>query len=160
MVEDGAGRPLKCREAGILQRDVDVCFQEQGHFTRADTQSHVRSDGIDFDQLAEQRVANAVFVCLPECNADVPLVPLFVFTFGTALGLPHDEVLAYYSRPFPAIIAGLSILLGMVHFKNGAQSMIEDYWQGLTRKAALIGMTSLCYTAAAVGLFAIVRIAL
>ena len=90
----------------------------------------------------------------------VPLVPLFVFTFGTALGLPHDEALAYYSRPFPAIIAGLSILLGMVHFKNGAQSMIEDYWQGFTRKAALIGVTGLCYTLAAVGLFAIARIAL
>ncbi len=90
----------------------------------------------------------------------LPLVPLFVFTFGTALGLPHDQVLAYYARPFPAIVAGLSILVGMVHFKNGTQTMIEDYWQGSTRKAALIGMTALCYTAAAVGLFAIVRIAL
>lgn len=88
------------------------------------------------------------------------LVPQFVFTFGTAVGLPHDEVLAYYSRPYPAIIAGLTILCGFVHFKNGCQTMIEDYVHGTARKAAIIGITSLNYAAAAVGLFAIVRIAI
>ena len=27
------------------------------------------------------------------------LIPLFVFTFGSALGGSYDEILAYYARP-------------------------------------------------------------
>ncbi len=29
------------------------------------------------------------------------LVPIFVFTFGRALGLPHDQAIAYYAGPGP-----------------------------------------------------------
>ena len=39
------------------------------------------------------------------------LIPLFVFTFGAALGGTYEEVVAYYSRPGPAIIAALTIPL-------------------------------------------------
>jgi succinate dehydrogenase / fumarate reductase, membrane anchor subunit len=88
------------------------------------------------------------------------LVPLFIFTFGFALGMPHDAVLAYYARPFPAIIAGLTLLVGMVHFRGGVQVLIEDYVHGFARKATLIAAICLAYTLAAVGLFAIARLAL
>ena len=44
------------------------------------------------------------------------LVPLFVFTVGPALGKPHAEVLATFSRPFPAIIAALTIIVGLQAF--------------------------------------------
>ena len=88
------------------------------------------------------------------------LVPLFIFTFGRAIGLSHEAALAYYSRPFPAIVAGLTLLVGMVHFRGGVQTLIEDYVHGFARKAALIAMICLAYTLAAVGLFAIARIAL
>ncbi len=88
------------------------------------------------------------------------LVPLFVFTFGPMLGEPHDEVVAYFSRPFPAIVAGLTIAVGFMHFKNGVEVLIEDYVGGLARKVAIILMTCLSYAAAATGLFAIARIAL
>ena len=67
------------------------------------------------------------------------LVPLFIFTFGRILGAPHADVVAYYGRPFPAIVAGLTLVVGMTHFKNGAQVMIEDYAHGFTRKALIIG---------------------
>ena len=87
------------------------------------------------------------------------LVPLFIFTFGHALGMSYDEAHAYYQRPFPAIVAILTLLVGFYHFKGGFQVMIEDYTGGFTRKAAIIGMTCLSYAAAAVGIFAIVRIA-
>lgn len=90
----------------------------------------------------------------------VGLVPQFVFTFGMAVGLDHEAVLAFYARPYPAIVAALTILCGFVHFKNGCQTMIEDYVQGTARKVAIIAVTCLSYAAAAVGLFAIVRIAL
>jgi len=86
------------------------------------------------------------------------LVPLFVFTLGTVIGEPHATVAA--ARPFPALVAGLALLVGFVHFKNGIQSAIEDYSHGLWRKGLLIATTSLSYTAAAVAIFALIRLAL
>ena len=88
------------------------------------------------------------------------LVPLFVFTFGPMLGQPHDAVLAYFARPFPAIVAGLMIAVGFMHFKNGVQATFEDYTGGLTRQILIVLTICLSYGAAATGLFAIARIAL
>lgn len=90
----------------------------------------------------------------------VPLVIAFIFTFGPTLGKPYEEVLAYYQRPMPALIAALTILIGFIHFRGGVQTLIEDYVHGFARKAAIIGMICLSYFAAAVGVFAIVRLAL
>ena len=88
------------------------------------------------------------------------LVPVFVFSFGSILGAPYADVVAYFARPFPAIIAGLTIVVGFTHFKNGAQVMIEDYAEGTTRKALIIGVTCLSYACMATGLFALIRMAL
>ncbi|GAA6200947.1 succinate dehydrogenase, hydrophobic membrane anchor protein [Aquicoccus sp. SU-CL01552] len=88
------------------------------------------------------------------------LIPLFVFTFGPMLGQPHDVVLEYFSRPFPAIVAALTILVSFRHFKDGVQVLIEDYVHGWAQRALIIAMILLSYSAAAVGLFAIARIAL
>jgi len=88
------------------------------------------------------------------------LVPLFLFTFGHALGMSHDEALAYYSMPFPAVVAILTLLVGFYHFKGGVQTLIEDYVDGLPRKALIIGTTCLSYIAAVIGVFALIRIAL
>ncbi len=88
------------------------------------------------------------------------LVPLFVFTFGPVLGQPFDEVLEYYSRPFPAIVAALTLAVGFKHFADGAQVMLEDYVHGTLEKVLIILVTCLSYGAAAAGIFAIARIAL
>jgi len=88
------------------------------------------------------------------------LIPFFVFTFGAALGGTYEEILAYYSRPFPAIIAALTLLVGFKHFNDGVQTLIEDYVHGLSQKVALIVMTCISYGAAAVGVFAIAKLAL
>ena len=88
------------------------------------------------------------------------LTPLFVFTFGPMLGEPHAEVVAYFARPFPAIVAALMIVVGFVHFKNGIQTFIEDYSEGTVREYAIILTTCLSYGAAAVGIFALAKIAL
>lgn len=90
----------------------------------------------------------------------IGLIPLFVFTFGYILGAPYEDVIAYYQRPFPAIVAILTLLVGFLHFRGGVQTLIEDYVHGFARKALIIAMICLSYTAAAVGIFAIVRIAL
>jgi succinate dehydrogenase / fumarate reductase membrane anchor subunit len=88
------------------------------------------------------------------------LVPLFVFTFGPMLGQPYEAVIAYFARPFPAIVAGLTIVVGFYHFNMGVQVLIEDYVYGLARKVLIIAMTCVSYAAAATGLFAIARLAL
>ena len=88
------------------------------------------------------------------------LVPLFVFTFGPMLGEPHPEVILYFSRPFPALVAALTLVVGFYHFAKGCQVLIEDYTRGLARKVWIVAIHGLSYTAAAVGLFGIARIAL
>jgi succinate dehydrogenase / fumarate reductase membrane anchor subunit len=88
------------------------------------------------------------------------LVPLFVITMGPILGAPYEEVTAYFARPFPAIVAALTLIVGLVHFRMGAQVMIEDYSDGLTRKLLIIGVICLSYGTLATGLFALVRLAL
>jgi succinate dehydrogenase / fumarate reductase membrane anchor subunit len=88
------------------------------------------------------------------------LVPLFIFTFGSALGRPYEEVSLYYSHPFPAIVAALTIVVGFLHFRGGVQIAIEDYFGGLTRQVLVVAFICISYAAAATGLFAIARLAL
>lgn len=88
------------------------------------------------------------------------LIPLFVFTFGAALGGTYEEIIAYYSRPGPAIIAALTLIVGFKHFNDGCQTLIEDYVHGLAQKITIIAVTCLSYGAAAVGVFAIAKLAL
>ena len=88
------------------------------------------------------------------------LIPLFVFTFGPMLGAEHAEVTAYFSRPFPAIVAALTIAVGFMHFKDGAQVLIEDYVHGMAQKILIILVICLSYAAAATGIFAIAKLAL
>jgi len=88
------------------------------------------------------------------------LIPLFIFTFGPILGSSFEEVTAYFARPFPAIVAGLTIVASMMHFKSGVQTLIEDYVHGTAKKVTIILMICLSYAIAATGLFAIARLAL
>ena len=88
------------------------------------------------------------------------LLPFFVCTFGSMLGQPHDAVLAYFARPFPAIVAALMIVVGFMHFKNGMRMVIEDYSHGLTREVLIVLTTCISYGAAATGVFALAKIAL
>lgn len=90
----------------------------------------------------------------------VGLVPAFVFTFGSILGLPYEEARAALSRPFPALVIGLTLLVGLIHFRGGFQVVLEDYAHGLPRKALVVAMVCATYTVLAVGLFAVARLAL
>lgn len=87
------------------------------------------------------------------------LVPLFIFTFGAALGGTYDEIITYYGQPFPALVAALTLVVGFVHFRNGAQIMLEDYVHGMALKISIIAVTCISYGAAAIGVFALARIA-
>ncbi len=88
------------------------------------------------------------------------LIPLFIFTFGPILGSDYATVTAYFARPFPAIVAALTIAVGMMHFKGGVQTLIEDYVHGTAQKVAILVMICVSYGIAATGLFAIAKLAL
>lgn len=88
------------------------------------------------------------------------LTPLFLFTFGAQLGQPYEEVIAYFARPFPAVITGLMLVAGFLHFIRGMRMVIEDYAHGMIREWLIIGVTCLSYAAMGAGIFALVRLAL
>jgi succinate dehydrogenase / fumarate reductase membrane anchor subunit len=88
------------------------------------------------------------------------LVPVWLYIFGRALGQPREVVLEAFANPFAAIVTALVLVVGMRHFAMGATMMIEDYAQGTTRKALVIGAVALAWVIAATGLFALARIAL
>lgn len=90
----------------------------------------------------------------------VPMVPLFLITVGLGLGGTYDEVLAYFSRPIPALITGLGLVVITLHVMHEAQVAIEDYMHGVTEKLARIIVGAFAYTIIAAGLFALVKIAL
>ena len=94
------------------------------------------------------------------CQIDESIGPLFIFTFGAAYGGSYEDVLAYYSSPFPALVAALTLTVGWLHFKDGVQVLVEDYTHRLTRTGLIVAMTCLSYAMVAASLYAIVRLAL
>ncbi|MFN3642826.1 MAG: succinate dehydrogenase, hydrophobic membrane anchor protein [Gemmobacter sp.] len=88
------------------------------------------------------------------------LIPVFVYIFGSALGQGHAEVVALFSRPFPAVVTALTLVVGLHHFRKGAQTMIEDYARGTAKKAFIMLTIVVSYGAMATGLVALARIAL
>ncbi|MBR9763610.1 MAG: succinate dehydrogenase, hydrophobic membrane anchor protein [Rhodobacteraceae bacterium] len=92
--------------------------------------------------------------------AMVVLVPLFVFTFGAGLGGTHEEVLAYFARPFPAVITALTAVIGVLHFKAEAVDAIVDYVHGVPGKLLIVAVEALAWVLIAAALFALVKLAL
>ena len=88
------------------------------------------------------------------------LIPLFIFTFGPMLGASYEEVTAYFARPFPAVVAGLTTVVTFKHFADGVQALIEDYVHGVAQKVTMIVMTCVSYAAMGFGLYAIIKLAL
>lgn len=88
------------------------------------------------------------------------LIPLFVITFALGLGGSYEEVVAYYSKPFPAIVTALTLIVGMIHLMREVHEAVEDYLHGLTEKLAIVFSQGFAYTVIAVGLFALVRLAI
>lgn len=88
------------------------------------------------------------------------LTPFFIATVGCAIGGSHADVIAHFGRPFPAIVTGLMLVIGLNHFRMGAQIMIEDYWHGWMGQFATVKVTAISYLLMAAGLFALVKLAI
>ncbi len=87
-------------------------------------------------------------------------VPVFIFTLGMGVGGTYEEVLAYFARPFPAIVTGLCFSVIVLHVMREAHEAIEDYVHGTAEKIALVATSALAYTMIAVALFALIKLAL
>ncbi|WP_136636653.1 succinate dehydrogenase, hydrophobic membrane anchor protein [Pseudooceanicola onchidii] len=90
----------------------------------------------------------------------VVLVPFFVFTFGAGLGGTYEDVQAYFSSPFVALVMALGLIVGLRHFKMEIDEAVEDYVHGLAQKLTLIAVNAATYVLMAVGLFALLKLAL
>ncbi len=90
----------------------------------------------------------------------VIVVPLFIFTFGAGYGGTHEEVLAFFGRPLPAIATAISMVVIINHVKNETHEAIEDYVHGTAEKLAIVAASAFAYTLIAAGLFSLAKIAL
>jgi len=88
------------------------------------------------------------------------MVPTFLYLFGSALGGGYPEVHAAFADPFTAILTAMVLVVGLNHFRRGAQMMIEDYARGMNRKLLVIFVITFSYFLMACGLFALAKIAL
>jgi succinate dehydrogenase / fumarate reductase membrane anchor subunit len=57
----------------------------------------------------------------------IPLTFIFIIPFVTHVGLDYDQIVAIYTNPYRAVTTLLFFYLTLLHFKQGAQVVIEDY---------------------------------
>ncbi len=57
----------------------------------------------------------------------IPLTVIFVFIFAKNFKLGYEQNLQLYSEPFHALCTFLFLSMTLLHFKQGAQVVIEDY---------------------------------
>lgn len=87
------------------------------------------------------------------------LTPAFIFVIATAIGLPHEGVVAYFSRPYPAIVTALFLIVGLLHYVGGTHIMIDDYLDHTERKVAVIASKLFGWAVIAAAVYALARMA-
>lgn len=87
-------------------------------------------------------------------------VPVFVFTFGAALGRSYADMQAFIANPFVALVLGIGLTFGLFHIKMEIDEAVEDYVHGIARKLVLIAVSAATWLMIAVALFALLKLAL
>ncbi len=95
--------------------------------------------------------------------SSLALVPLCLYLLAGLMCLmaaPYAEVIAWVAKPHNAVMLGLLIVVMFHHMAHGLQVIAEDYLhhEGV-KMAALITIKFLSFAAAALGLFAVLKIA-
>lgn len=91
----------------------------------------------------------------------VPLALLFIFPFARALGGGYDTAVQVYSNGWNALVAVNFLIIGFWHLKLGLQVIIEDYAHGKRARFTLLFLNiAFCWTFAAAGVFAVLKVAL
>ncbi len=89
------------------------------------------------------------------------LVIFFIGILMATVGQPHERVIAVLHMPLVAAALAVFIVVTAIHMHIGTQIIIEDYIQGSALKVLCVAAnTFFCFAIAAVGLTAIIMIAL
>ncbi len=88
------------------------------------------------------------------------LTPVFVFTVlcGIAGADSHAEAVAFFGRPLPAVVTGLYLSVGLLHWVRGTRMMIDDYVHSGLRHWLTILATLIGWVLIAVTLWSLVRL--
>lgn len=88
------------------------------------------------------------------------LTPLFVFTVlcGIVWSDGRADAIAYFGRPFPALLTGLYLSVGLLHWVRGTRMMIDDYVHGGLRHWLTILATLIGWVLIAITLWSLVRL--
>ena len=90
----------------------------------------------------------------------IVLTPLFLIAVGGAIGLPQDQVVAHFGRPFPGIITALFVIVGMIHFIKGSQGgAIADYVHGTAQQLTMVAIAIFGWGVIAAAVFALAKMA-
>ncbi|MCF8504601.1 MAG: succinate dehydrogenase, hydrophobic membrane anchor protein [Caulobacter sp.] len=92
------------------------------------------------------------------------LIPLSIWAAYGGLKLAaggYGMAVEWLAHPINAVLLSLFIAVGFVHLRLAIQVIIEDYIEGFVAKsAALIANYLVCVLGAALGVFAILKVAL
>ncbi|WP_174299332.1 succinate dehydrogenase, hydrophobic membrane anchor protein [Caulobacter sp. S45] len=101
---------------------------------------------------------------ISERATSVALVPLTLWAVyaGVKLGQGgYAGAVGFLQSPVNAVMAALLIFVSALHMKMGMQVIIEDYIHIPNRKLPLLLLNSgLCWLAAAIGVFSVLKVAL
>ncbi|MGC1301701.1 MAG: succinate dehydrogenase, hydrophobic membrane anchor protein [Caulobacteraceae bacterium] len=107
---------------------------------------------------------NGVGRFISERATSVALVPLSLWAVYGALAVGHTGyagAVAFLQSPVNAVLAVLTIVVTALHMKMGMQVIIEDYLhQPASKIPALLLNSAVCWLAAALGAFSVLKVAL
>ena len=83
-----------------------------------------------------QRVTSAILI---------PLTAIFIFPFVMHINLEHSEIILLYTNPFRAMLTLLFFCLTLLHFKQGAQVVIEDYVHDYRANKVLLRLNEIAF---------------
>ncbi|MDP1630185.1 MAG: succinate dehydrogenase, hydrophobic membrane anchor protein [Caulobacter sp.] len=92
------------------------------------------------------------------------LIPLSIWAAFAGLKVAaggYDMAIEWLSSPLNAVLLGLFMVAGFIHLRLAIQVVVEDYVEGFVSKSALLILNYfVCVLGAALGVFAILKVAL
>ncbi len=105
-----------------------------------------------------------VGVFISERATSVALVPLILWAVYAAIRLTqggYAGAVGFLHSPVNAVLAALLVFVSALHMKMGMQVIIEDYIHlPRSKLPALLLNSGVCWLAAAIGVFSILKVAL
>lgn len=68
----------------------------------------------------------------------IPLTIVFLFPFVTHISFEYDQIVELYGNPPRALLTLTFFSLTLLHFKQGAEVVIDDYLHGKANRVLLL----------------------